>query len=198
MLLLSCMASRRRVYRLNGLLTDASAVGLGAVLEQGEHVIAYASRTLTKSESNFSVIPRECLAAVFGMKQFCHYLLGRSLTLMTDHAPLQWLSAQKMERLLQHWALAIQEYTFDIVCRKGTENTNADSLSRNPVPVPRSVAITSSQPVISNIQAARLEDPVVKQLHVGLLSSSKPVITDGPPTQLNRYVSTILETVVCY
>ena len=70
------------------LQTDASAVGLGAVLEQGGHVIAYASRTLTKSESNYSVIQRECLAAVFGMKQFRHYLLGRSFTLMTDHAPL--------------------------------------------------------------------------------------------------------------
>ena len=58
------------------LQTDASAVGLGAVLEQGGYVIAYASQTLTKSESNYSVIQRECLAAVFGMKQFRHYLLG--------------------------------------------------------------------------------------------------------------------------
>jgi len=71
------------------LQTDASALGLGAVLEQGGHVIAYASRTLTKSESNYSVTQRECLAAVFDMKQFCHYLLGRSFTLMTDHASLQ-------------------------------------------------------------------------------------------------------------
>ena len=54
----------------------ASAAGLGAVLEQGGHVIAYASRTLTKSEFNYSVIQKECLAIVFGMKQFRHYLLG--------------------------------------------------------------------------------------------------------------------------
>ena len=80
------------------LQTDASAVGLGAVLEQGGHVIAYASRTLTKSESNYSVIQKECLAIIFGMKQFHHYPLGRSFTLMTDHAPLQWLSAQKNGR----------------------------------------------------------------------------------------------------
>ena len=64
------------------------------------------------------VIQRECLAAVFAMKQFHHYLLGRSFTLMTDHAPLQWLSTQKIEGLLQRWALAMQEYTFDIVYRK--------------------------------------------------------------------------------
>jgi len=40
---------------------DASAIGLGAVLEQHGHVIAYASRSLTVSERNYSVIQRECL-----------------------------------------------------------------------------------------------------------------------------------------
>ena len=47
------------------LQTDASAVGLGAVLEQKGHPIAYASRSLTSSERNYSVIQRECLAIVF-------------------------------------------------------------------------------------------------------------------------------------
>ena len=82
------------------LQTDASAIGIGAVLEQDGHVVAYASRTLIKSERQYSVIQRECLAAVYGMKQFRHYLLGCSFKLVTDHAPLQWLSAQKMKGLL--------------------------------------------------------------------------------------------------
>ena len=133
---------------------DASAVGLGAVLEQEGHVIAYASRTLTKSESNYSVIQKECLAIIFGMKQFRHHLLGRAFTLMTDHAPLQWLSAQKMEGLLCRWALAMQEHSFDIAYRKGTENTNADSLSRNLVSDSQVVAITSSQSITDDIQRA--------------------------------------------
>ena len=46
------------------LQTDASAIGLGAVLEQEGHVIANASRTLSTSECNYSVIQRECLAIV--------------------------------------------------------------------------------------------------------------------------------------
>ena len=82
------------------LLTDASAVGLGAVLEQDGHVIAYASRSLTAPECQYSVIQRECLAVVYAVKQFRHYLLGRPFLLYTDHAPLQWLSAQKMEGML--------------------------------------------------------------------------------------------------
>ena len=52
------------------LYTDASAMGVGAVLEQEGHVIAYASLSLTPSERNYSAIQRECLAVVYGTKQF--------------------------------------------------------------------------------------------------------------------------------
>ena len=48
------------------LQTDASGVGLGAVLEQEGHVIGYTSRTLSRSASNYSVIQREFLAIVMG------------------------------------------------------------------------------------------------------------------------------------
>ena len=47
----------------------------------------------------------------------------------TDNAPLQWLSAQNMEGTLCQWSLAMQEYNFKIVYRKGTSNGNADALS---------------------------------------------------------------------
>jgi len=50
------------------LQTDASAYGLGAVLEQDNYAIAYASRTLSKSEQNYSVIQRECLAIMYALK----------------------------------------------------------------------------------------------------------------------------------
>ena len=185
------------------LQTDASAAGLGAVLEQGGHVIAYASQTLTKSESNYSVIQKECLAIVFGMKQFRHYLLGRSFTLMTDHAPLQWLSAQKMQGLLSRWALAMQ----DIVYRKGSENTNADALSRNPVPDNSySVAATSSQFFTADISRAQLNDPVIKKIHDALSDSPsvKPTDTNGKetPPLLRRYLQiwhqlSVSDGVVC-
>ena len=104
-------------------------MGLGATLEQNSHVIAYASCSLTLSERNYSVIQQECLAIVFGLKQFHHYLLGKSFQLYTDHVPLQWLAEQTMEGMLFRWALAMQEYTFKIVYREGSANTNADALS---------------------------------------------------------------------
>ena len=119
------------------------------MLEQGGHVIAYVSCALTQSEKQYSTIQKECLAAVYAMKQFRHYLLSHPFQLMTDHAPLQWLSAQTMEGLLCRWALAMEEYNFEIVYHKGTLNTNADALSRIPTPTP--VAMTSfNQPCLGS------------------------------------------------
>ena len=90
------------------LQTDASSIGVGAILEQGCYVIAYASRI--HAEQQYSVIQKECLAIIFALKQFRQYLLGRPFELWTDHALLQWLSSQKMEGLLCRWALSIQEF----------------------------------------------------------------------------------------
>ena len=93
-------------------------------------LLIYASRTLTEPECHYIVIQRECLAVVCLFKQFRHYLEERSCQLVTDHAPLQWLLAKKMECKLCRWALAMPEYDFQIVYRKDTLNSNADALSQ--------------------------------------------------------------------
>ena len=78
------------------LYTDASAIGIGDVVEQSGHVIAYVSRALTGSEKNYynSVIQRECLAVVYALKQFRHYLLGRPFAIVTDHIPTMAISSK--------------------------------------------------------------------------------------------------------
>ena len=74
--------------------------------------------------------------------------------IITDHAPLQWLSAQKMEGMLCRWALALQEYDFDIVHRKGSLNGNADALSRLPDP---HCATTVSTPLFTSADLLSLK-----------------------------------------
>ena len=75
--------------------TDASSVGLGAVISQmqgdREAVIAYAYRSLSNAERNYDTTKRELLAVMFGLRTFRQYLLGRRFIVRTDHSALQWL-----------------------------------------------------------------------------------------------------------
>ncbi|KMQ83046.1 reverse ribonuclease integrase, partial [Lasius niger] len=119
------------------LQTDASAHGLGAVLTQqldeGERVIAYASRTLNPAERNYSATELECLAVVWGIRRMRDYLEGYRFTVVTDHQSLRWL--QRLESpsgRLSRWLFELQSYDFEIKYRRGALNQVADALSRQP------------------------------------------------------------------
>lgn len=113
--------------------TDASDVGLGAVLTQQkencEHVIAYASRALTAPEKNYSTTEKECLAIVWAVNYWRTYLLGKPFDVVTDHQCLTWLQGLKEPKgRLARWIVSLQEYQFQIKHRNG----NAGALSRFP------------------------------------------------------------------
>ena len=151
-------------------------------------MIAYASQVLLSPERNYSVIQREYLAVVYALKQFRHYLLGRPFILLTDHAPLQWLSAQKMEGMLAHWALVMQEFAFTTQYRKGRENGNADSLSRQTHPINHSAASTALLHDTKDIWQHQSKDPIISKILDSLQQSSSPPRSQAwytPP--LTRY-----------
>ncbi|MCI0562406.1 MAG: reverse transcriptase domain-containing protein [Nitrososphaera sp.] len=94
------------------LQTDASIVGLGAILTQSpgdvEHVIAYASRTLTDAECKYSVTKLECLAVIWSIQKFGPYIKGYHFTVITHHNSLRWLHNQKNPAgRLARWSLEL-------------------------------------------------------------------------------------------
>lgn len=119
------------------LQTDASDVGVGAVLSQGgasDQPIAYYSRKLLEREKNYSTVEKECLAILLGVKAFAIYLLGKPFVLQTDNRALTWLKTLRDKNArLTRWSLALQPYTFEVQHRRGRENANADALSRLPL-----------------------------------------------------------------
>ena len=90
-------------------------------------VISYASRSLSSPEWQYSAI-QESVLQYFSPSNNSDTTCWED-TSITDHAPLQWLSTQKMEGMPCRWALALQEYDFEIEFRKGKQNANADALS---------------------------------------------------------------------
>ena len=120
------------------LYTDASNIGLGAILAQKqegkERIICCASRTLNKSEQNYSATKKEYLAVVWGIKNFRNYLICNHFKVYIDHYSLQWLRSMKSESALLHrWAAQLEDYDFEVLHRPGKNQGHVDALSRLPM-----------------------------------------------------------------
>jgi len=121
------------------LYTDASKVGLGAVLKQKQsdnklHPIGYFSKKLLKYQNNYSITELECLAIIESIEYWHHYLYGKKFTVITDHNALKWLKTiKKPNSRLFNWSLKLSQYDFDIKYQSGKNNIEADTLSRNPI-----------------------------------------------------------------
>ena len=117
------------------LITDASPVGLGAVLTQvqegQERVIAYASHAFTGVERRYSQTEREALGLVWGCERFHMYLYGMEFTLLTDHKPLETIysTSSHNSARIERWVLRLQPYKFRVQYVPSKQNI-ADSLSR--------------------------------------------------------------------
>ena len=112
--------------------TYACNDGLGGVLTQDGHVIAYESRKLKIHEKNYATYDLELAVVIHALKMWRHHLIGKIFILMTDNKGLKYLLDQPNLNARQaRWLAFLSEYDFEIQHIKGKENKVADDLSRN-------------------------------------------------------------------
>lgn len=111
--------------------TDASGTGVGAILMQQGRPIAYYSKALTPKQQSLSTYEKELWAIVLATHKWHSYLHGHRFIIKTDHQSLKYLLEQRLSMMLQQkWLAKLMGLDYEIMYKKGKENTVADALSR--------------------------------------------------------------------
>ncbi|KAK3086720.1 hypothetical protein FSP39_022469 [Pinctada imbricata] len=196
---------------------DASMSSLGAVLYQTQdgvqRVIAYASRSLTKSERNYPVHKLEFLAMKWAITdKFYDFLYGNKFAVFTDNNPLTYvLTTAKLDATGQRWIAALAPFNFSITYRNGRKNIDADALSRIPLRINpesvqsicQSVTTPTSENVLTDdvidqqisdigtdidLQTAQEQDPVISFWRNCVTDKFKPLKQNLPYEQRSQHL----------
>ena len=185
------------IFDRNGpilIYTDASGVGIGAVLKQiqedgSEKPVAYFSKKLSDAQKKKKAIYIESLAIREAIRYWRYWLIGRRFTVYSDHKPLQYLNLKaRTDEELGDLANELLQFDFEVLYKPGSTNTEADCLSRNPVLPPSDN--NSSEPILptyfflSNNDIATLQNNVKK--------SDIDFFKDGLVFRKSRFKSRIL------
>jgi ribonuclease HI len=110
---------------------DASSEGLGCVLMQDGHVVAYASRQLRKHEEKYPTQNLELAAVVHALKIWRHHIIGKRCEVYSDHKTLKYIFTQPDLNLRQRrWLKLIKDYDLGINYHPRKTNVVADAPRR--------------------------------------------------------------------
>ena len=110
---------------------DASGSGIGAVLQQHGHPVAFFSRKLADRYQKLAAYERELIGLAKAVTHWRPYLWGRQFVIKTDHFSLKYLLEQRLTTSpQQHWVSKLLGFDFRVDYRAGSLNRAADALSR--------------------------------------------------------------------
>jgi len=155
--------------------TGASETGIGAVLQQDGHSIAYVSKALGSKTQGLSTYEKESLAILLAIDQWKAYLQPAEFVIHTDHKSLTHLSDQRLHTYWQQKVLTkLMSYQYKISYKKGTTNSIADALSRAPHPAADLNALTVAQPLWLQDLQLSYDNNVVAQKMLSSLALQNP------------------------
>lgn len=113
--------------------TDASAQGMGAMLLQEGHPIAFISKAFSPNNALLSAYERELLEVVFAVNKWQHYLMSLPFVIKTDEQSLKHVLEHKLSTPFQQkWLSKLVGFDYIVEYKSGKENIVADALSRTP------------------------------------------------------------------
>lgn len=150
--------------------TDACGVGIGAVLMQDGHPLAYISRHLQGKQLHLSIYEKELLAVVYAVQKWRHYLLTNHFIIKTDQRSLKYLLEQRLNTpIQQQWLPKLLEFDYEIQYRQGKDNVAADALSRVDGAEILHMAMTVLEcDLLKRIQSEYEQDGAIKDIIEGL------------------------------
>jgi hypothetical protein len=153
--------------------TDASDMGMGAVLMQEGHPISFLSKAFSARNQALSTYDKECLAMIMAVDKWRCYLHGQMFVIRTDHKSLLHLTKQKViSRIQQKALIKLMDLQYQIHYKKGITNAAADALSRTPDCL-NVFSISVSTPTwLERLQQGYEDDEEAKTLLTQLVVSS--------------------------
>ena len=165
-----------------------------------ERPVAYASRSLTKSERNYSRLEKEGLSCIFGVTKFHSYLFGHPFDLVTDHIPLLALlnehkpTSPQASARVHRWSLLLSAYEYTMKLRCTRDHSNADALSRVPL---REIPAQTETPAELVLLMEHLADSPVTAKQIQVWTRRDPTMSTvihylqyGCPIKVNSNLST--------
>ncbi|GFU81073.1 retrovirus-related Pol polyprotein from transposon 17.6 [Trichonephila clavipes] len=175
---------------------DASLKAIGAILKQPDnsgtlHPVSFHSRTLREYGKNYCITELECLAIIDALDKFYYYLHGKKFIIHTDHAALVWLkNVKNLRGRLFHWSLKLSMFDYEVKYLKGTNNVEADMLSRHPIDqyIQHSVHLLELSEIKTHQNLDNVNDPKYKKVDDVFVLKKKNLFKIVVPFSLRRKI----------